>query len=504
MIDKDLRILKEFDQEISLLTSLAELLNWDQQTIIPKAAFSERGDQLAYLHKKIHSKKIDPQLLQVLKSLQSRHSKLSFIDKALIKKYQKEVHIARSIPVHHIEQFAKAATASFEAWTTARKQNNFAIFAPHLQKIIKLKQQEAKYINPKLNPYQVHLDLFEEGATLTQMDQLFSYLKRELIPLIQAIKKSQVYKNQKDKLKSLPYTKVGEIQAATQIASLILQSPQRVHLGESIHPFSTQISYNDIRITTATRKTQPLFCFTSASHEAGHALYDLNISSKLKNSILWDGSSLGLHESQSRLWENQITLSKPFWKFYYKTFQKHLPALQTLSVSEFYEQINQVKPGPVRLAADEVTYCLHIIIRYEIERALLTGTLTVKDLPKTWNALYRKYLGTTPKDDLHGVLQDVHWTDGSFGYFPTYALGTIYSAMIYNAVKKQHPQLEREVQKGNFSYLREWLKTNIHRFGATKKAKDIVEIACKKQTTSQDFINYLWEKYGSLYHLKRS
>ena len=371
-----------------------------------------------------------------------------------------------------------------------------------MEKIIEMRKKEATYINPKEHPYNVLLDQFEEGMTIDELDPVFLQLKDELPRLIKAIQQSPRYKNQKPCLGTLSFPLEGQQKANLDVATFILGKNERTHIGTSPHPFMTRISFDDVRLSTAVREGQPLFSFTSVAHESGHALYELGISPKIKDTILCTGASTALHESQSRLWENQVCSSKHFWKYYYSHYQKIFPSLQETSFDEFYFQSNLVEPSLIRIESDEATYCLHIIIRYELERALLEGKIKIQDLPKLWNAKYQEYLGVTPKNDAEGVLQDVHWSDGSMGYFPTYAIGTIYSAMLYRVMLEKH-NIKKDLDHGDPQFIKDWLQKNIHQHGSMYLAKEIMKKTCKTEIDVSALMDYFWEKYGELYGITR-
>lgn len=499
---KELNHLKAIEKELHLLAGVTSLLHWDRSTIIPKKAISQRAEQLAYFSKIIHQKLTSPELKKTVEHLNNRRQQLSKIEACIVRHYFKDLKKIEKIPVEHVEKFSLLSTLSSAVWEKAREQKDFSLFAPYLKKVLQMKQQEAKLIDPQKNPYNVLLDDFEEGMNYKKMDSLFRRLKPGLLEILQNIQNSARYRQQVDlfEKKDFPVDKQKEI--TRDLKQMILQDNERNTNAESVHPFTTRISEDDVRLTTAYRTGQPLFSFTSTAHEAGHALYELGFDKNISGTILGDAPSLGLHESQARFWENQVTKSREFWKFYYPKYQKAFPALKQIFFADFYFLINQVKPSLVRIECDEVTYCLHIIIRYELEKALVEGKLKVQDLPAAWNEKYCKYLNVTPRNDTEGVLQDMHWSEGLFGYFPTYVLGNIYSAMIFKRLQKEHPLIKKELAKGNFSTIIRWLKQKIHRHGSTLLAEEIIQKVCRKKVTPDDFLEYLKEKYYPLYGVK--
>ncbi|MDP7457183.1 MAG: carboxypeptidase M32, partial [Candidatus Woesearchaeota archaeon] len=425
---------------------------------------------------------------------------LSKIERLSVLKFKKEITKERKLPAEHIEKFSKLIPESEAAWEKAKAKSNFSIFRPYLEKCVQLSKQSAAYIDPKMHPYDVFLDDFEEGMTVVKLKKIFAELKAGLIEIITHIKKSNSFKRQKNVLKDLDFPIDDQDVISEEVMDMILEDEGRSVIAESVHPFTDSISADDVRITTAFREKDPMFSFTSTAHESGHALYELGFSRKLENTILFDAPSTGLHESQSRFWENHIFKSYDFWRFFYPHYQKVFgKALSRMKLGDFFKQMNQVRESKIRIEADEVTYCLHVIIRFELEVELFEGSLKVKDLPKAWNQKYKEYLGVSPRNDSEGVLQDTHWSGALFGYFPTYALGTMYSAMIYNQMRKDIKGFDGRVRKGDFSAIRKWLKKNVHEIGSTMLADDVIKRCCGRGLTATDYLEYLKGKYYGIY-----
>ena len=284
------------------------------------------------------------------------------------------------------------------------------------------------------------------------------------------------------------------------IIKMIGLPESRSRIDESVHPFTTEAGAYDVRITTRYKEENPLFAFSSTVHEAGHALYQLGLPEEYKDTVIFRGASFGLHESQSRFWENMIAKNTLFWKFYFKFFKKTFnEQLKNTSLEQWYQYDSNVKPSLIRIEADEVTYCLHIILRFEIEMGLIEGSIKVKDLPKIWNKKMKELLGVEPKNDSEGVLQDVHWSGGAFGYFPSYAIGTIYAAQLFDALSKKHPEVKEQIQKGDFSMISKWLKENVHKYGRSLNADDIIKKVCGEGLNIDVYIKYLRKKYLEIY-----
>lgn len=494
---------KEIDSEIQTLGGICALLGWDKQTLMPEAAANDRAEQSSYMSSKIHKIMISSELYTLINKLTKKEilSKLSRNEQTLLKHYKKEVKKSRKIPEEFVKEFSRLSSKSFHAWANAREKKDYKLFAPYVAKLIKMRKQEAAYINPKALAYNLIVDDFEEGMTMKKIDPVFAELRDGIIALLTQIKQSKKYKTQKNILKNMKFPKETQSKVCAEIIQLMLQEKKRYVVKESIHPFTTRLSFDDVRLTTAMRPNQPLFSFTSAAHEAGHALYELGISKKLKSTSLQDAPSFGLHESQSRIWENQVMRGELFWHNFYPKFQKYFPSLKKIKFKDFFFNINQVKPSLIRIECDELTYCLHVIIRYELEKDIFRGKIKAKDLDNAWNKKYKEYLGVKPKHDTEGVLQDVHWAEGMFGYFPTYAIGTLYSAMLYEQMQKDIPALNKELRKGNVDGVRKWLKKNIHQCGSEMTSEEIVHKATGKYLTARPFLEYLKKKYYALYEI---
>ena len=502
-----LKDLHRLEKEISMLEHAANMLYWDQSTIMPKQAAEQRADVMAYLAKLIHEKITSSQYKKLITTLHKKR-KLSKIDKLIVSSRFEDLEYNKKLPLDFIEECTRASAISHEAWIKARKEKNYDVFEPHLRKQVQLKQKWAEYVGESV--YDDCLDEYEERVTAKQVDELFGELTDGLRILLDQIKQSKFYRNPVDgqlvpyDLRDILKGESFSIEKQKIIAKDILQRMgidfNRSTMADTIHPFMCTISYDDKRVGMAYREKNLMFGITSATHEGGHALYEFGMDKKYADTCLNGAPSMGLHESQSRFWENQIGLSKQFWQFYLPKLKKHFDIMDVFrSSGSFYRAINRVKPSLIRIEADEVTYCLHIIIRYELERDLLDGKITTKELPELWNKKYKQYLGITPSSVAKGVLQDMHWSEGCFGYFPTYALGNIYSGMFYEKMLKDIPDAMQNVKKGNLNVVREWQRKNIHRHASTMYAWDLIKKVCKKPVTTKPYLHYLKEKYGELY-----
>jgi len=386
------------------------------------------------------------------------------------------------------------------AWEAAKANNDFPGFARYLERIVDFNRRFVELWGVRGTPYDTLLDLYEPGMTTAELDRLFGELKRRLVPLAEAIARDG------DRPDTSFLQGTFDVAAQKRFSLYILGQMgydfEAGRLDESVHPFATGLSPGDVRITTRYLPHDVTSALFGTIHEGGHALYEQNIAPELAGTPLCTGTSMGIHESQSRLWENMVGRSRAFWERYLPELQKHFPGqFDGVSAEAFYRGINVVEPSLIRIEADELTYNLHIMIRYEIERMLFNEALPVRDLPEVWNAKYREALGVTPATDAEGVLQDVHWSGGSFGYFPSYSLGNMYAAQMMNAAKEKLPQLEAQIASGNLLPLKEWLTEQVYRHGKLLQPAEIIARTSGGPLRSDDLADYLERKYRDIYRL---
>jgi carboxypeptidase Taq len=472
-------------------------------TYMPKMGVTERSEQTALISRIMHEKVVSDTLWKSLETLNKNEvfSSLKNKDKLVVSRLKKDVEKARKVPSDFVERMSRTTTLSYQAWEEARGKNDFKIFSPHLEKIIDLEKEYCEFFEFPGPRYDTLLDDYEEGMTVEKLQREFSYLKKELIKILEKIKFSSIYKNQKKldiKLDEEKQRKLSEI-----IIEKMCLPKEKARVDVSTHPFTTSIGSDDVRITTNFSRDSILFSFFATVHEAGHALYELNMpKNEFKDTVIADSPSLGLHESQSRFWENMIARSKPFWKLFYPFFQKESSYLSNnVSFDDWYKFVNQVNPSLIRVEADELTYCLHVILRFELEVGLMEDKISVKSLPDLWNEKMDEMLGIIPDNDVNGVLQDMHWSGGSIGYFPTYAIGSIYSSQIFKKINEINDNLDYEIEHGNFSNCSSWLQQNIHRYGRMFKADEIINKSCGEGLNSKVFVDYLKDKYYNLYDI---
>jgi carboxypeptidase Taq len=497
MKQKTIQTLKERLHEVSHLGGTLALLHWDQEVNMPAKGADARASAISYLSAIIHNKFIeidkDGLLTKLKKDLDLK--KLKGNDKVIIAETWRTYEREKKLPEAFVKELAEVSSKSQTIWAEARAKDDFKIWQPWLERIVKLKRQEAKYIGYKATPYDALLDTYEPRMTTEELTHVFNDLKGFLVPFLQKIKNSQAKINPKKILGRFPLEK--QIAFNELIADKMGFDTEAGRMDKSVHPFTTNFHPTDVRITTRYKGNNVYYSIGSTIHEAGHALYEQNLPSEHFGTALAEAISMGIHESQSRLWENQIGKGLPFWKYFYPKLQKEFPEpFQKLKLEEFYKIINKIEPSFIRTEADEATYNLHIILRFEIERELVEGSFEVKDLPKIWNAKVKEYFGLTVPSDKVGILQDVHWSGGDFGYFPTYALGNLYAAQFYNKLRQDIPKLDGQIAKGNFSELNAWLKTHIHRHGKTYIASQLVKKVTGEELNSRYFCEYLQKKFS--------
>jgi len=486
-------------KELSTFGGIAALLGWDQMTYMPKMGSTERSEQGALISRLSHEKVISDNFWRHIQNLLKNFNNLSEKDKAVVSKLAKDVEKSRKIPSDFVERMSRTTTLAYQAWENARVKNDFVVFAPHLEKIIELENEYYDFIKLPGPKYNTLLDDYEEGMTVSILKKEFSFLKKNLIDILQKIMSSETY-NKQEKI-NIKVDKEKQKKLSQIIFEKMLLPNDKARIDVSTHPFTTSIGFDDVRITTNYDKSSPLFSFFSTVHEAGHALYELGMPrDEFMYTVISDSPSLGLHESQSRFWENNIARSMSFWKYFYSIFQG-TSDYKNSDLVKWYRLVNQVRPSLIRVEADELTYCLHVILRFELEVDLMDDKIKVNDLPQLWNDKMNEMFGIIPKNDVEGVLQDMHWSGGSIGYFPTYAIGSIYSSQIYKKISEVNKNLDTEIQQGNFQNILNWLRENIHKYGRLITADEIIKKACGEGLNSRIFVNYLKDKYYKLYNL---
>lgn len=489
--------------ELAHLQSANALLQWDMAVNLPPKAGSHRAETLSHLSTLVHNHFLAIDSDNLLTKLKHKLDKkeLTPREAVIVSETWRQFDRARKLPSSFIREQTLIIAETHRVWEAARAQSSFKLFQPNLEKIIDLKRKEARFIGFTKTPYDPLLDMFEPGMKTEETAMLFHDLKGSLIALLKRIQKSKLYKTVKP-VQHAKLPREDQKQFSRTLAQKLGFDFSAGLIGESTHPFMISFHPHDTRLTTRYLDTNITYSAFSTIHEVGHALYEQGIKAEHFGTPLGEAISTGIHESQSRMWENIIGKSLPFWQHFYPELTKMFPvAFKKGGLPEFHRSINRVAPTLIRTEADEVTYNLHIIIRFEIERDLIEGTIAVGDVPKIWNEKIKEYLSITVPNDTLGVLQDVHWGDGLFGYFPTYAFGNLYAAQFYNAARRSIPRLHSLIQKGNFTPLLTWLRSNIHVHGKFYSAGGLIREVTGKELSSGDYIDYLTEKYTKLYRL---
>ena len=492
--------LLDIQKEVTSLTSASMLLAWDQETNMPTAAGLQRAESLSALASIIHAKSTSPELGEVLEALSGNSSELSSQQRAVVREWKRQYKRQIKLPPSLVEELSKTTSLSQQAWSQARSENNSELFLPYLEKIIELSKEAGEHLKLEgQSAYDALLDEYEPGAKGDELAVLFKDLVAEIVPLLRkvesrpepkgAFENSEWDTSKQEELSMFLLTKMGF-------------DFERGRLDVSEHPFTEGLNLNDVRLTTRYSPSEFFDAFFSTAHEGGHGIYEQGFSAKWIGTPIAESISLGVHESQSRLWENQVARSREFWIWMWPELKTRFPEnLNGVEFDTFYRVVNKVKSGEIRVDADELTYNLHIALRFQIEREIFNESLKVSDIEARWNELSDEYLGLLPSSPMRGFLQDVHWSVGLFGYFPTYTLGNLMSAQIFNTVESQIPQLKNQFQLGKFEELKLWLNQNIHRYGKFYSSQDLMVKLSGEKLNAKYFTDYLQEKYSRLYEL---
>jgi carboxypeptidase Taq len=491
--------LKTILHEVTDLQYVAMLLGWDQQTYMPHKGAAGRGSQLGTIRRLAHEKFTSREVGKLLDGLKSETAGLDpdSDDARLVKVTAREYEKQTKVPAEMVVEFAQVTTVAHQVWEEARAENDFAKFQPHLEKIVDLRRRYADLFAPYDHVYDPLLDEFEPGMKTADVKAIFEVLRPQQVSLLQAIADSPQVD---DTFINQPYDGQKQWDFGVEVASKFGYDWTRGRQDKAVHPFTTSFGLDDVRITTRILPNHVGSALFSTMHEAGHGLYELGVDHSLAHTILAHGASLAIHESQSRMWENLVGRSMPFWEHFYPRLQEVFPTqLGKVSLESFYKGVNKVEPSLIRVEADEATYNMHIMLRLELEISLMEGQLDVKDLPEAWNSRMEEYLGITPPDDALGVLQDVHWSGGMIGYFSTYALGNLISAQLWECINNDIPDLTDQIRSGEFSALLGWLRQNIHRHGTKFEPQELVQRITGSKIDPAPYVRYLKNKFGEIY-----
>lgn len=487
------RKMKQYEEAIALIY-------WDMRTGAPKKGIGTRSEVVGELSTEVFRMSTSDEMGEYLAffTQPAELAQLDTISRKMVEECKKEYDRSKKIPAEKYQAYVVLTSQAESAWEEAKHTSDWTSFQPYLEKIVATTQEFIELWGYEGHKYNTLLDMYEPGMTVEKLDEVFGTLREKAVPLLQRIQASP---NQPDRSF---LDQQFEISKQKQFSLSILKQMQydfeAGRLDETVHPFATALNPGDVRITTRYLPNDITSALFGTIHEGGHALYEQNISEDLVGTNLCTGTSMGIHESQSRFWENVIGRSKAFWDRYYGELQTTFsPQIDQVDVDTFYKAINHIEPSLIRIEADELTYNLHIMIRYELEKGLFNGIIAVADLPAAWNAKYEEYLGVTPVNDGEGVLQDVHWSGGAFGYFPSYALGNMYAAQFTQTLRQELPAFDSLIAEGNLAPIKEWLTEKVYKHGKLLTPNEIIREVTGEELNPEYLVQYLEEKYKSVY-----
>ena len=487
-------------KDIHRIGALQGHLGWDQETIMPPNGAQSRGEILSWLAKEQHLRITDPLLGELVDKL-SKNQGLNQDQKSNVKEIKRRFKKASKLPSEFVAEFAKTKSAALLAWQQARSESNFDLFRDTLQKLIDMTKQKIEFYGIETTPYDVLLDEFEVGMTVNDYDPLFDGLKKRLVPLLQKIMKAKEVTPDPVLPEDMTFSVEGQTEFCTKVSNAMGFDFEGGRMDISTHPFSAGLWPGDTRFTTRFDEKDPFSCLYAVMHETGHALYEQGLSREHSFTPRGDAVSLGVHESQSRFWENQIGRTPSFWHVTLPWFKQQFPDSPDWTPEDLNKIANSVTPGFIRVEADEVTYNLHVMLRYEIEKQIFNENLSVDDLPKLWNSMFEEWFGLEVPNDTKGCLQDIHWSMGAFGYFPTYTLGNLYASQLLQAMSEDLGDIDTIIESGDWSSLLDWLRPRIHEEGSKWTPSELIENATGIPPSPEPFLNYVEEKYSKLYNL---
>lgn len=476
------------------------LLYWDMRTGTPEKG--QEGHTRALTHFSMESFKAekDPRVEEMLRIL-SQPEELDALKPELqftVKKMAENLEKRKRIPEDFYESFVEEQALSEAAWEKAKRTNDYSIFAPHLKKMIEMTARMTGYTDPGKEVYNVLLDNYEKGMDIDTIDRLFEDMKRELVPLVKKI----VSAPQPDDSKFRKmYPKMEQKAACDMLLEYIGFDKAAGTTAESEHPFTLNFNQDDVRITNHFMEDNALCAIYSVIHEGGHGIFEQNVNPDYDQTYAAGCCYMGIHESQSRFYENVLGRNRNFWVPIYDKLCELIPEYKEITLDEFYKEVNHVRNSMIRTEADEVTYCFHIILRYEIEKAIFRDHVSVDDLPQMWSDKMEEYLGIRPANDAEGILQDMHWSDGSFGYFPSYLLGSIYDGMFLDTIERELGSVDEILARGEIKKITRWLNQKIHQYGSIRETKEVIAKVCGKEVSAEPLIRYFKEKYTEVYAL---
>ncbi|GJL75473.1 carboxypeptidase M32 [Nitrosomonas sp.] len=499
-MNKNYQNLVEKLEEISRLNGVLSTIAWDQEVMMPSGAAQARAKQIGALAGVIHGCMTNPALGECLEELKDQTERFNPIEQCNIEEARRNFDLMTKIPRQLVQALAELGSRGHTVWVQARKENKFTDFAPVIKEFLKLKKEWAACAFPDMSPYDANIDLFERGTTAAEITVIFDQLKAALIPFIQRIEQHSYHPDTSFLQGHFPIEKQAAL--ARKISEDIGFQFDKGRMDISVHPFCGGSHPTDVRITTRYNTHDFVESLYAIIHETGHALYEQGRMLEYGDLPVSESLTMGIHESQSLFWERMIAQSRVFCAHYFEAICEAFPgSLQRATVDTFYQAINACKPDFIRVEADELTYPLHIILRFEIEKALFEDSISVDDLPDVWNEKMVEYLGIKPPTDTVGVLQDSHWSSGAFGYFPSYTLGAIYACQFFMTMQKEVPDTEKNIQAGNFIPIKNWLNEKIHSQGRLYTPQELVLRVTGESLNPQHLIDYLKTKYSALYKL---
>ena len=498
MTEKYQQLVKRLE-DVHNLNHAAAVLGWDQQTHMPPGGAEARAAQLTTLSRLAHEMFVSDETARLLEDAarEVEGAEYDSVEASLIRVVRQDYEEQVKLPSELVAKIAHTTALAHEVWAKARQDNDFQAFLPSLQQIVDLMLEQAECLGYSEQPYDALLGLYERGMTTAQVKEIFDGHKPQLVELIAAISQNKDRVN--DAVLHQPFDQQKQKEFALYVVKKFGFDFQRGRQDIAVHPFCTHFSRNDVRITTRFEDDFLNPALFGMMHEAGHGMYEQGSGADVEGTPLSGGASLAVHESQSRMWENIVGRSKGFWSWALPKLKAEFPQLDGVDLDTFYKAINKVEPSFIRVEADEATYNLHIMLRFDLEVDLISGKVNPADLPEEWNDRFESFFGITPPSDSLGVLQDVHWSSGYIGYFATYALGNLLSVQYYNRAVEDHPSIPEEIASGKFDTLLGWLNTNIHQHGRKYTGDELTRRVTGEGIQSQDYIRYLQRKFGEIY-----
>ena len=477
-----------------------ELIQWDLETKTPIKSKPYLAELVGELSMQEYDLFTSDEFINLVESLNKEKNNLTEIEKKEIELSMEEIEKKKKIPADEYEAYAKLTSINQGIWEEAKAKNDFSIIKDGLKKVFNYNKKFAEYRRKdEKNLYDVLLNDYEKGMDTEKLDIFFSELKKEIVPFLKKIQEKKKSLKEEDKL-NVPVDEDIQMKFAKYLAAYVGFDFEKGLVETSEHPFTLNLNKNDVRLTTNNKRNMPFSTVFSIIHEAGHGIYEQQTADNLIDTLLGAGGSMGLHESQSRFMENIVGRNKAFWKPLYKKAMGFYPFLKDIDFEEFIKQINKIEPELIRTEADELTYSLHVMLRYEIEKMIFAGEVSIDDLPKIWNQKMVEYLGIEPKNDAEGLMQDVHWYCGLVGYFPSYAIGNAYASQIYNTMKKDF-DVDRVLENQNLKKITDWLGEKIHKYGRLKDTPEIIKKVTEEELNPKYYIDYLKEKYSKIYQI---